>query len=177
MKFELTQKQEEQQEKLFEAASQLAQVEEEAKTVQAKLQNLNQQLEQRLVDALEDAKILTQKFEDIGSNNNDKVEELQTKLAHEIHVREQVEATYKASFIEMQEFLGSKVKDLEKEYALLEQKWMFGKEENQTLQRQLVERSQAHESILKALEDKSNEHAFAKETALQRLSTITNEHS
>ena len=104
MKFELTQRQEEQQEKLFEAASQLAQVEEEAKTVQAKLQNLNQQLEQRLVDALEDAKILTQKFENIGSNNNDKVEELQTRLAHEIHVREQVEATNKASFIEMQEF-------------------------------------------------------------------------
>jgi hypothetical protein len=54
---------------------------------------------------------------------------------------------------------------------------MFGKEENQTLQRQLIERSQAHESILKALEEKSDEHAIAKETALQKLASITNEHS
>ena len=79
---------------------------------------------------MENARILTQKIEKVGENNNEKVEELQTKLAHEIHVREQGEATNKASFTEMQEYLGSKVKDLEKEYALLEQKWMFGKEEN-----------------------------------------------
>jgi hypothetical protein len=80
------------------------------------------------------------------------------------------------SLTEIQEQFGSKVKELEKELALVEQKWRFGKEENQTIQRQLVERSQAHDSILKALEDKSSEHASGKETALQKLATLTSEH-
>jgi len=121
--------------------------------------------------------MLTEKFESFGSNNSEKVEELQSKLAFEIRVREQIEEANKVGLTEMQELYGSKIKDLEKDYALLEQKWMFGKEENQTLQRQLIERSQAHESILKALEEKSDEHAIAKETALQKLASITNEHS
>ena len=88
MKLELTHKLEEQQEKLFEASSLLAQVEEGAKIEQAKLSNQNQQLEQKLVDAVSEANLLTQKLESLGSNNSGKVDELQTKLAQEICVRE-----------------------------------------------------------------------------------------
>ena len=61
---------------MFEASSGLAHVQEKANIEQARLLNPNQQLEQKLDDAMKDAKMLTKKFESFDPNNSEKVEEL-----------------------------------------------------------------------------------------------------
>jgi cell division septum initiation protein DivIVA len=65
--------------------------------------------------------------------------------------------------------MGQKVKDLEKELALVIQKNQFAKEEITSLQKQLVERSQSHDTILKAIESKSTEYASAKDLAEEKI--------
>lgn len=84
---------------------------------------------------------LTEKLASLGENNNEKVEVLQQKLTQEVRVREQLEVTNKKIAAELQETFGAKIKDLEKELALMVQKYDFSKEENQNLQKQFAERS------------------------------------
>ena len=84
---------------------------------------------------------LAEKLASLGENNNEKVEVLQQKLTQEVRVREQLEVTNKKIAAELQETFGAKIKDLEKELALMVQKYDFSKEENQNLQKQFAERS------------------------------------
>jgi len=55
---------------------------------------------------------------------------LQLKLQQEIRVREQTESASKISLSEMNETFSIKLKDLEKDLALVEQKLEFSREEN-----------------------------------------------
>ena len=79
-----------------------------------------------------------------------------------------IESSSKRSISEIQDSLGQKVKDLEKELALVLQKNQFAKEETASLQKQLIERSQSHDTILKAIESKSTEYAAAKDQAEEK---------
>ncbi len=57
------------------------------------------------------------------------------------------------------------------------QKNQFAKEETASLQKQLIERSQSHETILKAIESKSTEYASAKDQAEEKMRFLEQEYN